>query len=57
MKPDDPAVIHRLYEGTFLRLMRKTPVDYYWLWAPEIWLGREPGCQRLGDDLQGQCRA
>ena len=43
MKPDDPAVIQRLYEGTFLRLMRKTPVDYYWLWAPEIWLGQEPG--------------
>jgi hypothetical protein len=43
MKPDDPAVIQRLYEGTFLRLMRKTPVDYYWLWAPEIWLGQPPG--------------
>jgi hypothetical protein len=44
MKPDDPAVIRRLYEGTFLRLMRKLPVDYVWLWAPEIWLGAEPGC-------------
>jgi hypothetical protein len=44
MKPEDPAVVRRLYEGTFLRLMRKTPVDYYWLWTPEIWLGREPGC-------------
>jgi hypothetical protein len=43
MKPDDPAVIQRLYEGTFLRLMRKTPVDYYWLWAPEILLGQDPG--------------
>jgi hypothetical protein len=45
MKPDDPAVIRRLYEGTFLRLMRKTPVDYYWLWTAEVWLGREPGCK------------
>ena len=36
LKPDDPAVIRRLYEGTFLRIMRKTPVDYYWLWTPEI---------------------
>lgn len=36
LKPDDPTVIRRLYEGTFLRLMRKTPVDYYWLWTPEI---------------------
>jgi hypothetical protein len=43
MKPDDPAAIRRLYEGTFLRLMRKTPVDFYWLWAAEAWLGREPG--------------
>ncbi len=36
LNPDDPTVIRRLYEGTFLRLMRKTPVDYYWLWTPEI---------------------
>ncbi|HOX55681.1 MAG TPA: hypothetical protein P5205_05220 [Candidatus Paceibacterota bacterium] len=43
LKPDDPAVIRRLYEGTFLRLMRKSPVDYYWLWAAEIWLGQDPG--------------
>jgi hypothetical protein len=45
MKPDDPDTIRRLYEGTFLRLMRKTPVDFYWFWAPEIWLGEEPGCK------------
>ena len=45
MKPEDPAVIRRLYEGTFLRLVRKMPVDYYWLWTPEIWLGEEPGCK------------
>ena len=43
MKPDDPRVIRKLYEGTFLRLMRKMPVDYYWLWTPEIWMA-EPGC-------------
>jgi hypothetical protein len=45
MKPDDPATLRRLYEGTFLRLMRKMPVDYYWLWTPEVWLGRDPGCK------------
>ncbi len=45
MKPDDPAVIRRLYEGTFLRLLRKSPVDYYWFWTPEIWLGQDPGCR------------
>lgn len=44
MKPDDPAVIRQLYAGTFLRIMRKTPVDYYWFWTPEVWLGMEPGC-------------
>lgn len=43
LKPDDPAVIRRLYEGTFLRLMRKMPLDYYWLWASEAWLGGDPG--------------
>ncbi len=45
LKPDDPAVIRRLYEGTFLRIMHKVPVDYYWFWTPEVWLGREPGCK------------
>ncbi|MCY3018274.1 MAG: GDSL-type esterase/lipase family protein [Planctomycetota bacterium] len=45
MKPDDPAVIGRLYEGTFLRLMRKSPVDYYWFWTPEIWLEAPPGAR------------
>ena len=43
MKADDPATIRRLYEGTFLRLMRKIPTDYYWFWAPEILLGQDPG--------------
>jgi hypothetical protein len=37
MKADDIAVSQRLYEGTFLRLMRKSPVDYFWLWSPESW--------------------
>jgi len=45
MKPEDPTAISRLYEGTFLRLARKMPIDYYWFWAPEIWLGEEPGCE------------
>lgn len=46
LHPDDPAVIRRLYEGTFLRVMRKTPVDYYWLWTPEIGLGA-PGWEMV----------
>ena len=44
-KPDDPEVIRRLYEGIFQRIMRKAPVDYYWFWTPETWLGMEPGCK------------
>ncbi len=44
MNPDDPAVIEKLYEGMFLRLQRKTPVDYVWFWMPEIWLWSKPGC-------------
>ena len=44
MKPEDPAVIGRLYEGTFQRLMRKMQPDYFWFWAPEVWLGMQPGC-------------
>ena len=45
LKPDDPATIRRLYEGTFLRLMRKIRPDYYGLWTPEVWLGMQPGCR------------
>ncbi len=46
MNPDDPRVIGKLYEGTFLRIMRKTPVDVFWLWLPEIWFVSEPGTRR-----------
>lgn len=44
LKPDDPAVIGRLYEGTFQRVMRKLQPDYFWFWTPEVWLGMQPGC-------------
>lgn len=44
LNPDDPEVIGKLYEGMFLRINRKTPVDYFWFWMPEIWLWSEPGC-------------
>ncbi len=43
LRADDPAVIRRLYEGTFQRLMRKMQPDYFWLCTPEIWLGGAPG--------------
>jgi len=48
LKPEDPEVIRRLYAGTFLRLMRKSPVDYYWLWTSEAWLG---GAGRAGWEI------
>lgn len=37
LKPDDPATIQKLYEGTFRRIARAYPVDWYWLWTPEGW--------------------
>ncbi len=33
--PKDPAVVQKVYEGTFKRVMRAYPVDYYQLWTPE----------------------
>lgn len=45
LNPGDPAVIRKLYEGTFLRVMRKMPVDYFWLYAPEILLGADTGAK------------
>ena len=39
MNPEAPAVIQSLYEGTFLRIMRKMPIDYYWFWTPGAWMG------------------
>jgi len=44
MKPDEPATIRRLYEGTYQRLMRKIRPDYYGFCTPEVWLGMQPGC-------------
>jgi len=43
LKANDPDVTRQLYEGTFLRIKRKMPVDYYWLWLPEAWLNQAPG--------------
>ena len=51
MRPDDPAVIRRLYEGTFLRLMRKTAGGLLLALDAGNLAGAEPGCQGLGDYL------
>jgi len=45
LSKEDPEIIRNLYEGIFLRLMRKVPLDYFWFWTPETWLGMEPGCK------------
>ena len=37
--PADPAVKQELYEGLFLRAARAHPLDYYWFWTSESWLG------------------
>ena len=31
------AMVRELYKGMFARIQRACPVDYYWLWTPEIW--------------------
>ncbi len=30
-----------VYEAMFTRIMKTHPLDYYWLWTPEIWTWRE----------------
>ena len=37
--PADPAVLQELYEGILDRAAKAYPLDYYWLWTPEWWLG------------------
>ena len=37
MDPEDPAVLSEVYKGTFTRIMRTHPLDYYWLWGWEVW--------------------
>jgi hypothetical protein len=40
--PADPAVVREVYEGIFKRIKQTCPVDFYWLWTPESWLGGMP---------------
>ncbi len=35
--PADPDVVRDIYRGTFTRIARAYPIDYYWLWTPEGW--------------------
>lgn len=35
--PAAEAAIREVYRGTFRRIQRACPIDYYWLWTPEDW--------------------
>jgi len=35
--PQDPSTIKEIYKGIFERIKRTHPLDYYWLWAWEVW--------------------
>jgi hypothetical protein len=37
LDPKDPAVIQRVYEGVFTRIMKAYPLDYLEFWTPEGW--------------------
>lgn len=38
--PADPAVVQKIYEGMFRRIVAAHPLDYYWFWTPEGWTWR-----------------
>ena len=35
MNPEDPTTLQKLYEGTFMRIQRAYPIDFYWIWGHE----------------------
>lgn len=45
--PADAAVVREVYEGTFRRIARAHPLDYYWLWTPESWTWRGNSSKQL----------
>src|SRR5665647_2602534 len=38
--PKDSAVIKEVYEGIFERIKLTHPLDYYWIWTPEIFMSK-----------------
>jgi hypothetical protein len=38
--PGSDAAKRDAYEGTFARIMKTYPLDYYWFWTPELWTWR-----------------
>ena len=39
---NEAAVLRELYRGTFQRIGKTYPLDYYWLWTNEGWRGAVP---------------
>jgi hypothetical protein len=35
--PADPCTVEEVYRGTFTRIAKAHPLDYYWFWTPEDW--------------------
>ncbi len=35
--PKSEQAVQKVYEGTFERIKRLHPLDYYWFWTPEYW--------------------
>lgn len=53
-KPSDEQ-IKELYKGIFSRIGQTYPLDYYWLWTPEIWTWSEVSdevVQKTQKDIQ-----
>ncbi len=42
LNPDDDAVIKEIYKGTFKRISKTHPLEYYWLWTGEAWQWNNP---------------
>ncbi len=38
----DSDIVRKIYEGTFERIKRSHPLDYFWLWTEEFWLRKRP---------------
>jgi hypothetical protein len=57
--PADLAVVQELYEGIFARAARAYPIDYYWMWTPEWWLGQVPKdhVEKTVADMLAACKA
>ena len=41
----DPQTVQKVYEGTFERIKRCHPLDYYWLWTEEFWRQERPSIE------------